>query len=207
MTPDVRSSGRRGRPARPAPAVDQLLIDSVSRLAMRLQKSGDRFTHQIEVQSSGSGRAAGGPLLTCLEGGSDDIWPVSPPLQQLSVEPQSSGNVALLVGMAGHSHWSAAAFTDPTGGLVFDVACRTEQTPERLGVAYRLHRDVQIRIRPAHVELLLGADAFRVRFDDQPPFCPGAWRLDREQLIGSVEAANPSPQATTLRWRYRIEPV
>lgn len=74
-----------------------------------------------------------------VEGTDSDDWPASPPLQQLSLETLSGDRrVALLVGMAGTSHWSLSVEPAADGiAFIFDVACRVKSTPERLGSMYR----------------------------------------------------------------------
>lgn len=78
-------------------------------------------------------------LLESREGLPADEWPPSPPLQTLSIEKLTDGRtVALLVGMAGRSHWSASI--EPVAnraGLIFDIACRHSTRPNSLGSVYR----------------------------------------------------------------------
>src|SRR5436190_4759521 len=67
---------------------------------------GDRFAHIISLVNPHGDIQ---PLLESIEGTTADDWPSSPPLQSLSVEKLPDGRpVALLVGMAGGSHWSAS---------------------------------------------------------------------------------------------------
>ena len=73
-----------------------------------------------------------------VEGAADEPWPPSPPLQSLqwhSIGKQEP--VALLVGMAGSSHWSATVAADGER-ILLDVACRLSIEPLRLGSTYRL---------------------------------------------------------------------
>jgi len=96
----------------------------------------DRFGHVISIVD-----AAGftQPVLESLEGTPEDDWPPSPPLQSLSIEALTDGRrAALLVGMAGGSHWSASVEASPgASALVFDLACRSARRPEKLGSSYR----------------------------------------------------------------------
>ncbi len=97
---------------------------------------GDRFGHSISaVKQSGEIH----PLLQSLEGNPTDNWPPSPPLQSLSIETLAGGRrAALLVGMAGGSHWSASIETTPSRAeLLFDLACRHQKEPTYLGSTYR----------------------------------------------------------------------
>src|SRR5437773_7625601 len=97
---------------------------------------GDRYGHVISLMNA-TGQTM--LLFESIEGAHDDDWPPSPPLQSLSIEKLADGrSAALLVGMAGRSHWSASIET--TVGalvLVFDVACRHSQAPKWLGSRYR----------------------------------------------------------------------
>src|SRR5436853_5119442 len=63
----------------------------------------DRFAHTVWLLEGD----AATPLWASVEGSDADDWPASPALQQLSIETLPDGRrVALLVGMAGTSHWS-----------------------------------------------------------------------------------------------------
>ena len=97
---------------------------------------GDRFGHLISaVHKSGEIR----PLLESIEGAATDNWPPSPPLQSLSIETFPDGRrVALLVGMAGGSHWSASVEAVPDRAeFLFDLACRHAKQPTCLGNQYQ----------------------------------------------------------------------
>lgn len=78
-------------------------------------------------------------LLESIEGTPDDDWPPSPALQELHLEERPDGRrLALLVGMAGTSHWSLSVELDPVQRrALFDVACRVKRPPGKLGSAYR----------------------------------------------------------------------
>ena len=97
---------------------------------------GDRVAHAI------FSREAGGEveLYRSLEGTDADDWPPSPPLKELSFEQRPGGvQLALLVGMAGASHWSLSVELDPaTERLTFDAACRLSGVPRWLGSTYEL---------------------------------------------------------------------
>src|SRR5262245_7741482 len=104
-------------------------------LRIELIWQGDRFGHQITARSADGAIT---PLLESLEGAATDDWPPSPPLQSLHIEPLPAGRTAaLLVGMAGRSHWSASIETT-TGSaeILFDLACRHTAAPARLGSRY-----------------------------------------------------------------------
>ena len=85
------------------------------------EQHADRIQHRIEVATGGEWRT----LIESVEGEASLWWPPSPPLQSLHVETRPTGNVALLVGMEGRSHWSASIeIADQGAEAVFDIACR-----------------------------------------------------------------------------------
>lgn len=172
-------------------AGDEWLISRAAadggRLGLRFVRRGDRLHQSIEwlaavdsqsTVSAGcsagqsAGRSAGVDrsttrlarcLLESLEGQSGDIWPGSPPLQQLLIESRAeAGHVALLVGMAGRSHWSLSV--EPLAdriGFRFDAACRLSGPPEWLGHAWR----------PSNLLVPLAA---------VPPASESLWETNRE---------------------------
>ena len=90
------------------------------------------------------------PLLESVEGTPSDDWPASPPLQSLQRRRSCrTAAAALLVGMAGRSHWSASVEAGPRpAALVFDIACRHTQRPSAwLGSRYRGGRRPDERCR------------------------------------------------------------
>lgn len=135
-------------------------------------------------------------LLESVEGGGDDPWPPSPPLQELHIERQAVGReVALLVGRAGRSHWSLSveAFENR---LVLDAACRLSTDAEWLGSSYRAPTGVEIG-------------------NDGATFAGGLLRILSATEEGTIIAGNAvvrihaERQAATgprtARWRYAIE--
>ncbi|HJT36328.1 MAG TPA: hypothetical protein VJ783_30175 [Pirellulales bacterium] len=108
--------------------------------SIEFRRISDRYSHQIFTGQGGQRRL----LLESVEGGGDDPWPPSPPLQELHIERQADGRqVALLVGRAGRSHWSLSveAFENR---LVFDAACRLSAEAEWLGSSYRAPTGAEI---------------------------------------------------------------
>jgi len=98
-------------------------------------KLGDRYAHAIGAVLPGEIVT---PLLVSVEGTDQDLWPPSPPLQSLSIEQRPTGAVALLVGMAGRSHWSASVEANKNQGEVrFELACRLGGSGEQLKSTYR----------------------------------------------------------------------
>jgi hypothetical protein len=163
----------------------------------------DRYRHLIALaHRDGSAE----PCLESVEGNADDAWPASPPLQSLSIETLADGRrVALLVGMAGGSHWSASI--EPaidSASLVFDIACRTageaaalgsQYAPAAAGSAFLFHapdgswcritfREIDVTVVPLHS----AASPTRLA------------AVDGERLTIAPAEANLQP----VRWRYEV---
>jgi hypothetical protein len=143
----------------------------------------DRFGHRIEQRIGGEWCAA----LASIEGSADEVWPPSPPLQSLHIEPREAGPVALLVGKSGTSHWSVSIEAVITrAAFEFDIACRVHCLPSWLGNVYRI-----TTAHPASVEIAVRAhEAIREQAR------PDEWR------IRPCEFADAPP--STIRWRYRV---
>lgn len=93
----------------------------------------DRIAHRVLIECEGRSVA-----WESIEGNDLQNWPPSPPYQEVSLERIGDQDVALLVGMAGKSHWSLSVDIDPIRASVrFDVACRIAVEPEFLGSKYR----------------------------------------------------------------------
>jgi hypothetical protein len=165
----------------------------------------DRYAHRIERIEAGLTI----PLLESIEGTELDRWPPSPPLQQLSVETLPDGRaVALLVGMAGSSHWSLTA--EPIANeisLLFDVACRAKENGAVLGSAYRslvrheLSGEAVLLHRPGGIGKPAGVEILPV--PDSP--ATTRWDIDARGLLLRVDGAASSPQ--TVRWKYCVKIV
>lgn len=100
----------------------------------------DRFRHRVKTVSS-----EGMPLVfESIEGVEDagghpdPRWPASPVIAALA-EGDPGGGAMVGIGSAGRSHFSLAVTPHATlrDTLVFEVACRVRDAPERLGSAYR----------------------------------------------------------------------
>ena len=147
----------------------------------------DRFAHQVAAVHAD--RTV--PLLVSVEGSDQDNWPPSPALQSVHIEDRPTANqVALLVGMAGTSHWSASVEidTDRTS-VLFDVACRVKDKPLRVGSRYciaELPTDIDVQIDAAGQEF----DKLIVQRSQ-----------DKIDLVVSLTSA---VLPTTLRWQYRV---
>src|SRR5262249_51362126 len=138
-------------------------------LRIRFLTAGDRYAHVIALGNA----ERHWPLLESVEGGPDGMWPPSPALQGHRIEHlPGDRSVALLVGMAGRSHWSLAAEVIAENGverLVFDVACRVASLPERLGNRYRLGPAVQWDTDHQLLQTPLGAARLKLQGDEPWP--------------------------------------
>lgn len=138
----------------------------------------DRQGHSIVLVSADGMRTV---LLESIEGTSTDDWPPSPPLQSSTVEERPEGLVALLVGSAGGSHWSASVeMRTGSAQLMFDVACRQSGRPKWLGSQYR-------RLSEA-ARLVISSESDRVEVDDK---------------LVIIKPTEHRASGTT-RWRYAI---
>lgn len=145
----------------------------------------DRYAHEIWLLDGADWVRA----LKSVEGTPADDWPASPPFQSVVADSRDDGRpVALLVGMAGKSHWSASAEIDPQVPCVsFDVACRVRDSRcGRLGSAYL-------------------ADADRCPLEIEPANQFGPARLEREGTVVRIAVpASPDAAPRTIRWGYRL---
>ncbi|HEV2969489.1 MAG TPA: hypothetical protein VGY55_05815 [Pirellulales bacterium] len=158
---------------------------------MWFHRRDDRWMQFVEVRRDGR-------MVACLasaEGESGDEWPPSPPFQNLELQTiPGKAQTALLVGKAGSSHWSAAVEADPTAGVLrFDVACRIQNEPSRLGSSYWIGANPKLP-PPAlpRFEMTPIGDGVERRLDV----------TDREVAIRVLSDTGPLPR--TIRWQYVI---
>ncbi|MBW8885109.1 MAG: hypothetical protein JF612_10130 [Planctomycetia bacterium] len=160
--------------------VIEALSSDGSRLRLEFLWNGDRYGQRISlIDSAGAAQ----PLLESIEGAATDDWPLSPPLQTLTIEARGDNcHVALLVGMAGGAHWSASI--EPTPGkdqLLFDIACRHSANPGHLGNRYR-------RLADSTNQLAIDGDSARV-----------SWKED----LVDIQPMNLAVLGTS-RWRFAL---
>jgi hypothetical protein len=164
----------------------------------------DRYRHVISAVDS-TGLAT--PLLESVEGSLADDWPPSPPLQSLHLETRPDGSrVALLVGMAGKSHWSASIGAGASAiGLVFDLACRAAIASVQIGSRYRLASGVQLNEIDANTcRLQQGDSAVSITGSSD-----GATLTELHLMEGASIAIRPRERNTagqsTRRWLYGVD--
>jgi len=144
----------------------------------------DRFAQRVVSQPEAEREI----LLRSQEGTPQQIWPPSPPSQSISVETQDGCQVALLVGMAGKSHWSASVMpvTESLSGWEFDIACLAKQPPQWLGSSYQFTDTTQTVVQLEPIE----------NCSIEPGSSPRVLSLRCD-----VQTAD-TPR--TLRWKYRL---
>ena len=169
------------------------------RLGLRFFPAGDRQAHQLLL---GDGQGGWTVLASSLEGTPQQAWPPSPPLQSIDVDLRAAaGPLALLVGMAGKSHWSASVAVDRANeSITFDVACRLgggERGP--LASSYQLC-GCEFSLTEQAGELC-AADGSRVLVEIVPGIGTACYTvIDGELRIASAQEV-PLP---TVRWGYRF---
>jgi hypothetical protein len=188
-------------------AVTPNLANAVLQVAFHRQ--GDRYAHTISIRDGE--RAM--PVLASREDNGDDLWPVSPPLQQLELDTDGEIQRALLLGMAGRSYWSVSIELGPENAAVcFDVACRVKEEPPAtnpeamrscvLGSTYQTTANLFMQSDTA---ALLRVNATRLRIVPLPTSVSDAAVLmvsGDELWLGPI--VEPERLPRTIRWRYRI---
>ena len=158
---------------------------------------GDRYAQQVDY----CGPTGTTPLLTSLEGNDQVVWPPSPPLQQLTFEERPRGPIALLIGMAGTSHWSVSVEADTARGeIVFDVACRISQQPLFLGTTY-LSTQTVAAAQGKNVSLAAGVTLESLPVCEEVADATGAIEIADSQI--KIAAVSPEV-GETPRWKYRL---
>lgn len=138
-------------------------------------RAADRIAHQVRIQRNE------GPSTTweSLEGHDLQHWPPSPAFQEVSIERIGDRDVALLVGMAGKSHWSLSVDIDPKRGSIrFDTACRISVDPDYLGSRYTGPTDSVI--------------------------CDSATMIDTSEDSWSARPESIDAPSATIRWAYEF---
>jgi hypothetical protein len=159
-------------------------------LRVRFFWQGDRYAHEVSIRDGDAWL----PALLSVEGSPEHDWPASPPFQSLHIEQRDDGRtLALLVGMAGKSHWSASIEIDePSACVLFDVACRARSASQGwLTSSYRaaegaasdlLAIELGQRFGPAELET-----------------SPG-----QSRVVAEIDM-DGNPQ--TVRWDYRLRAI
>ena len=158
----------------------------------------DRYAHVVTlIEPDGEHR-----LLESTEGTPDEPWPPSPAFQQLSVQGKGDQRVAFLVGMSGTSHWSMSVeVSHPQRGLVFDVACRMNESVESLGSSYLAHGYTAVDQNTAVGRF--GAMRSVIVLDSTVDSATGSLSTSADQLrVACLTARFTMPY--TCRWKYAV---
>lgn len=142
-------------------------------------------------------------VLSSVEGDSRQAFPPSPPLQQLATETFSGGRTAaLLLGMAGRSHWSVSAESHPPDRRIrFDVACRARVVDRQsLHSVYQMLSPWQLSADAMVAELCGPGYCLRCMASPDAE-CPTLLSVEEDRLvIGPAQLGDSS----THRWRYEM---
>lgn len=166
----------------------------------------DRYVQTVVLVDEANPDRRELPIMTSVEGDSEQVWPASPPLQDLNFHTLPTGRLAALaVGMAGNSHWSLAweSAVDPVG-LVCDVACRIKQSPGYLASTWKLAAGVSM---PNEGELRIQVTDIGLHIDTEPndEFAANSEHADGRLCLFPNRTETTPPR--TVRWRYRISIV
>lgn len=199
-------------PARVAPPIANRLEMPLGEgviLRVDFDRAHDRWRHRIFLAlPEGSNIVGPVLLLESVEGTSAEDWPVSPPLQFVSIETRPKKlPVALLMGMSGDGHWSASIEQLPAERAIrFDIACRAKSHPQNLGSKYRLgprfeskpssSESTEPNFSAAGIQFELTGESAK----DSP--LPSVQSSGSELHIHFGEPVTDVPQ--TYRWVYRL---
>lgn len=195
------------RTAPPIPNRLELPLSEGYSLRVDFDRAHDRWAHRVLlVVPEGSGIVGPVLLLESMEGTSEEDWPVSPPLQFVSIEMRpKKPPVALLMGMSGDGHWSASIEQLPEEGtLRFDIACRAKSQPENLGSRYRFGLRAPFSpVSDSEHVLTLGSYDFKISGEHAPDAPLPELSTSGNELQVQFTAA-VSAEAQTYRWIYRL---
>lgn len=171
---------------------------------VQFTQQGDRIAHEVRIQPHGGGAEL---VWNSVEGTDAEDWPLSPPYQELMMQEIGGRQVALLVGMAGKSHWSLSVDIDSQRNSVrFDAACRIATTPRQLGSTYRgptapsIVRSTESASRQPPV-----SQPQQSRSADAEPNDPGEpITMDLGAGQYSIRLPGSLPCPATIRWVYEF---
>jgi hypothetical protein len=174
--------------------VNEHILTAGDHLQLRFFRRGDRWQHVVECREADRvvwqlETAAS----DAIEIAANENWPCNPPFQNLEMhDVPDARRFALLVGMAGASHWSASVGADADRGrFVFDVACRVKAEPVWLGSCYV--GVPSIAAATPRVELIEPAgEAAETTIET----------IDYRIIVHVGGLSGPLPR--TVRWKYAI---
>ena len=157
---------------------------------------GDRFATELELVHGEEATV----ILRSLEGDSADIWPTSPPLQEVIPQSNEQGDYQAGIGRAGKSTWSvivAPLADDGPAGFELDFACRIKSEPEWLGSTYQLVAS-NAQLRGPKVRIELGDLAVTCE-----PDTSSVVEMNQTQIIIKPHSQDDALPRTE-RWKYRF---
>ncbi|WP_254514022.1 hypothetical protein [Anatilimnocola floriformis] len=199
-------------PARSAPPIAnrlELPLGEGYALRVDFDRAHDRWQHRVFLVVPANSEIVGPVLLLeSIEGTADDDWPISPPLQFVSIETRPKQlPVALLMGMSGDGHWSASIeqlAADQT--LRFDIACRAKSRPANLGSRYRIGPRVENAQQDNSVQLRVGKLTLEFMGEQAKDSPLPTIQLQEKEL--HTQFNEPVQEgAQTYRWIYRLRAI
>jgi hypothetical protein len=169
-------------------------------LCVRFDRRNDRIEHSIWASNCEI------PLLVSLESEGDPAWPSSPPFQELTLETRGDRQIALLVGKAGTSHWSASVEPSAeTGQIAFDVACRVQQPPGWLGNRYRIPAAARVELLDRTINIVNGGEILNIAGSASSETLSVCEAVNSGVAVTASNVAKPLP--STIRWRYSLQRI
>jgi hypothetical protein len=175
----------------------QSLRSDGSGLRVSFAFDGVRYRHGIALVLHGNTpQEQVIPWGQSVEGNDCDVWPPSPPLQNLCIETQAEQRVALLLGMAGRSHWSASFQSVPNGVIEVEIACRVGHEPVQLGSCYTWDTHSWHNPSTTKDEVLFQIDDYQI-----------AVRGEQLNAHEKSQLRIPAPHPWNIKpivWKYRL---
>jgi len=165
-------------------------------LQVRFAWAVDRWSHCVVLD--------GQPVWQSLEGpwpcDRDPDWPASPALVELDRVGSGPLAAVVAVGLAGRAHYSMSISVDShrPDALLFDVACRSHQTPQWIGTSYA----PMTASGPA--ESLLAAAVIEPVSQCVLEIGDRVLQLRATGDTAPASAGSPFAGPTTVVWSYRI---
>ena len=167
----------------------------------------DRFSHALGIVTGHEHRV----LLSSCEGGPEDLWPPSPPLQHILKQTIRDNPALLGVGMAGTGHWSASFVLDASDSieLIVEMAFSGRVTDSSM-----LKPVLAVTYGPAmSADLQIDADepdTLRIEPEGCPPVTVSAAGFGRRatscRFVGErlIVAPLEFEFERATQWKYRI---
>lgn len=174
-------------------------------LCIRFVKSVDRLAHCIGLQTSSEGSGGFLPILESIEGNAQDVWPASPPMQQIVQEliGHNSAPVLLGVGLSGNGHWSGAVEEALGGSLKLDIACKSSKPACYLGSQYLVVGATKIDFGNHEIRLTTETGSSESVALVLSAAIGTVSLAEENRLISIVPRSNPS-SVQTHRWCYSV---